>query len=134
MSGLPILASAIRQESEAAESAWHEAVAHAVRAGELLIEVKSRLGPDEWAAWLAANFPGSERPGSLLAPLNLPMRTSGFHARLGRSHGQLKAAISEYLETWEQFAADASDEEIEMERGLIAPSLLRLELTVQPTR
>lgn len=133
MSGLPILATAIRQEAEAAESAWHDAVAHSIRAGELLMEVKSKLTTEEWQSWLEANFPGRQRPGSLLAPLNLPSRTSGFHAEIGKSHSQLKAAISEYVESWEQFAADASDEEIEIERGLIAPALLLLELTVQPS-
>jgi phage N-6-adenine-methyltransferase len=54
------LAAEIRREMAAAEESWGEAVAHAVRAGELLIEAKLRVRHGEWLPWLNANFPGSE--------------------------------------------------------------------------
>jgi hypothetical protein len=55
------LATAIRREHEAAEASWRDAVAHAVRAGELLIEAKAKLSHGEWLPWLERNFPASVR-------------------------------------------------------------------------
>jgi Protein of unknown function (DUF3102) len=55
---LPALAGEIRNEVEAAESAWQDAVGHAIRAGELLIEAKAQVKHGEWLSWLEANFPG----------------------------------------------------------------------------
>jgi ParB family chromosome partitioning protein len=53
---LPALADAIRMEVYAAEEDWRAAVAHAVRAGELLIEAKATVAHGEWLLWLEANF------------------------------------------------------------------------------
>jgi hypothetical protein len=46
----------IREEVAAAERDWHSALAHAMRAGDLLIEAKAQLKHGEWLPWLAANF------------------------------------------------------------------------------
>ena len=59
--GLPTLATEIRQEVEAAEASWQDAVAHAIRAGELLIDAKSQVKHGDWLPWLEANFPGAPR-------------------------------------------------------------------------
>jgi hypothetical protein len=58
---LSTLAIEIRREVEQAEADFQSAIAHAVRAGELLIEAKGQLKHGEWLPWLAANFPGSAR-------------------------------------------------------------------------
>jgi hypothetical protein len=58
---LDSLAADIRREVQAAEAAWQDAVAHAIRAGELLIEAKAQVEHGHWLPWLDANFPGSAR-------------------------------------------------------------------------
>lgn len=58
--GLPELAGEIRREVKAAENAWRDAVGHAIRAGELLIEAKSKVEHGGWLPWLRENFPGGE--------------------------------------------------------------------------
>jgi hypothetical protein len=55
------LASEIRTEVEQADQAWQNAVGHAVRAGELLLEAKSQVKHGDWLPWLEANFSGSTR-------------------------------------------------------------------------
>jgi hypothetical protein len=45
---------------EQVEFHWERAVAHAIRAGEFLIEAKAQVGHGAWGSWLAANFPKSE--------------------------------------------------------------------------
>jgi hypothetical protein len=56
---LPAIAADVRREVEAAEQSWRDAVAHAIRAGELLIEAKAQVKHGDWGGWLDANFPGS---------------------------------------------------------------------------
>lgn len=58
---LPTIAAEIREEVDAAEASWRDAVGHAIRAGELLIEAKSHVAHGQWLPWLKANFPGSAR-------------------------------------------------------------------------
>lgn len=60
-STLPELAEEIGREVEQAERAWRDAVGHAIRAGELLVEAKAKIKHGEWLSWLEANFPGSAR-------------------------------------------------------------------------
>lgn len=54
-------ATEIRTEHEAAQRCASEAVAHAIRAGELLLEAKAALPHGEFGAWLAANVECSAR-------------------------------------------------------------------------
>lgn len=58
---LDSLAVELRIEAEAAEASLRDALGHALRAGELLIEAKGKVKHGEWLRWLEANFPGSER-------------------------------------------------------------------------
>jgi predicted transcriptional regulator len=44
---------------EQAELAWEDALDHAIRAGELLIEAKELVKHGEWMNWVKENFPGS---------------------------------------------------------------------------
>ena len=55
------VAASITAEHEAAQAAARDAVAHAICAGELLIEAKAALKHGEFGAWLAANVTFSER-------------------------------------------------------------------------
>ncbi len=55
------LAAKINAEHRACEAAAVSAVEHAVRAGELLAEVKQGLKHGGWLKWLEANFEGSAR-------------------------------------------------------------------------
>jgi hypothetical protein len=57
--GLPELARELRREIEAADAAWHDALGHAICAGELLTEAKAQVKHGEWGQWLDANFPGA---------------------------------------------------------------------------
>ena len=58
---LVALAADIRREVQAAEADFQSAVAHAIRAGELLIEAKAQVRHGEWMPWLEANCPLGER-------------------------------------------------------------------------
>ncbi len=55
------LAPAIRAEHEAAQTSARQAVAHAIRAGELLLQAKAALPHGEFGPWLTANVEFSER-------------------------------------------------------------------------
>jgi hypothetical protein len=61
---LVVLADEIGQEVRKAEEAWRDAVGHAVKAGEKLIEAKALVKHGEWLPWLDAYFPGSARTAS----------------------------------------------------------------------
>lgn len=60
----------IGTEVRLAEEAWRDAVGHALRAGEKLIEAKSLLRHGGWLPWL----PFSELPERLLESLPLSLR------------------------------------------------------------
>lgn len=55
------LAEEINAEHRACETAATAALEHAMIAGELLSEAKSRLPHGEWGAWIKENFAGSDR-------------------------------------------------------------------------
>jgi hypothetical protein len=55
------IAAEIRAEHERAYGKAREALEHARRAGELLIEAKRKLAHGAWAGWLRDNVPFSER-------------------------------------------------------------------------
>lgn len=58
---LDALATRINEEHRACDEALREGLRHAVNAGELLIEAKSRCSHGMWGAWLEENFEGSNR-------------------------------------------------------------------------
>lgn len=62
---LDALAVEIREETAAADQDWRSALGHAIRAGELLLEAKERVGHGHWLPWLEANFPDSDRTARL---------------------------------------------------------------------
>src|ERR1035441_1020440 len=55
-SALDDLAAQIHAEVEATEADWRASLAHAIRAGELLIEAKSKCRHGGWLPWLETNF------------------------------------------------------------------------------
>ena len=55
---LPELADGIRTELGAIEIDNRSALAHAIRAGELLIQAKAQVEHGEWLLWLEKEFPG----------------------------------------------------------------------------
>jgi hypothetical protein len=59
------LAARINVAHEAAGTALKSGVAHAMHAGDLLIEAKEQLGHGEWLPWLKTNFPFSDRTARL---------------------------------------------------------------------
>jgi hypothetical protein len=61
------LATEINSEHAAVEASLRTGLAHALRAGELLIAAKSLVGHGEWLSWLAANCAVSERTAGLYA-------------------------------------------------------------------
>ena len=58
---LPVLATEINAEHEAALSAISRGMAHALKAGDLLLEAKVAVRHGQWAAWLAKSTNLSER-------------------------------------------------------------------------
>ncbi len=59
--GLDVLAQRINDEHRACEAAANTAVDHAIRAGEMLVEVKEKSRHGEWIPWLEQNFVGGVR-------------------------------------------------------------------------
>ena len=59
--GLAALADEINSAHRACDDALRAGLNHAVRAGELLVEAKSRVKHGEWGSWLGDNFEGSAR-------------------------------------------------------------------------
>jgi hypothetical protein len=55
------LAAAINDAHAAAEHAMNDALQHARRCGELLMQAKAQCAHGEWLPWLGANFRASER-------------------------------------------------------------------------
>ena len=55
------LAERINEEHRACETAVGAALAHAISAGELLIEAKGRLPHGAFGSWISENFAGSDR-------------------------------------------------------------------------
>jgi hypothetical protein len=55
------IATLIRREHEAVASSAKKALAHAIAAGELLIEAKKQVKHGEWLPWLGTNCEISER-------------------------------------------------------------------------
>jgi len=58
------LAADIASEHRAVEQHSRDAVAHAIRCGELLTRAKAQVSHGEWAGWLEANFRASARTAS----------------------------------------------------------------------
>jgi hypothetical protein len=71
----------INQHHALAEQAGGVAIHHAIQAGELLAEMKSRLKHGQWTAYLEANFEGS-------------VRTAQGYMRLATNRGQIAQASS----------------------------------------
>ncbi|MBK8690277.1 MAG: DUF3102 domain-containing protein [Betaproteobacteria bacterium] len=60
-SDLVVVASEIQSEHDAARRCASEAVAHAIKAGEMLLQVKAALPHGAFGPWLAANVEFSDR-------------------------------------------------------------------------
>jgi hypothetical protein len=65
----PIIAEEIRRELDAADIDFRSGVQHAIRAGELLLEVKQRVVHGQWLPWVAENVPLSARHAQRLMQL-----------------------------------------------------------------
>jgi hypothetical protein len=55
------LSTELAAEHDRCEDAYRQALEHALRCGDLLIEAKAQLSRGEWQTWLGENFPGSDR-------------------------------------------------------------------------
>jgi len=62
---LPVLAADIRREHEAVAAALKDSLAHAIAAGELLLEAKTQLAHGQWLPWLRDHCTISERTAQL---------------------------------------------------------------------
>lgn len=80
------LADRINAEHRACLAAASDTLAHAMRAGDLLVEAKAGIGYGRWAGWLAKNFAGSARTAQVY------MQLASHRAELGA-----KAQSSAYL-------------------------------------
>ncbi len=122
---LPELATELRSEVEAAELAWHDAVSHAIRAGELLTEAKAQVKHGEWLPWLEANFPGSPRSAQGYMRLGENAEDARRVAHLG-----IKGALKELAAPSEdaQPVADSAPETVEEVREMAASGALNVGL------
>src|SRR4029077_15336972 len=59
------LAAKVKAEHTAVDAALKESVAHAIKAGELLIEAKALLKHGQWLPWLAEHCSISDRSAQL---------------------------------------------------------------------
>jgi hypothetical protein len=77
---LPALASEINAAHEAAEHAINDALHHARRCGDLLIQAKAECDHGEWKAWVGEHFTGS-------------YRTAAAYMRIARGWDALQAKV-----------------------------------------
>jgi hypothetical protein len=65
-------------------------------------------------------------------PTGMPEeRDYGFSVEMGGPSQALLRAIDNYVEAWDRHAPEASEEELQTERDLVAPKLLNLRMTVE---
>jgi Protein of unknown function (DUF3102) len=76
------LAARIQQQHEAATNTFKRAVAHAITAGELLLEAKKQLRHGKWLPWLGANC-------------EIPERTVQAYMRLARLPIEKRNAVAD---------------------------------------
>lgn len=74
---LSALASKVNAEHRACSEAIRRSLAHALTAGELLIEAKAQLPHGEWLPWLGGNT-------------EIPERTARLYMRVARHRGELE--------------------------------------------
>jgi hypothetical protein len=89
---LDTLGAEIREAHDLAERAARSTVEHAIRAGELLIEAKSRCAHGEWLPWLDAN------PAHARVPVRRVRLDSGYPTNDGRADRSLEQATPDRLE------------------------------------
>lgn len=77
---IPALASEINAAHEAAEHAINDALHHARRCGDLLIQAKAECDHGEWKAWIGEHFTGS-------------YRTAAAYMRIARGWDALQAKV-----------------------------------------
>lgn len=83
----------INAEHHACERAYDDAVAHAFRAGELLLEVKTQLRHGEFGPWLEDHFEGSDRVARKYMQLAGAPQFSNRH-----DHAELPRTLDSALE------------------------------------
>jgi hypothetical protein len=97
-------------EHAAAVAAFRTSVAHAIRAGELLLEAKALVGHGHWLNWVDANFPASRRTAENYMKLAKHPQDSQRVAHLGVGRAVRALGVGDLPET------DAS--EVAQELGL----------------
>jgi hypothetical protein len=98
------LAARINAEHRACEAAAVSAVEHAIRAGEMLVEVKSSLKHGEWLPWLEDNFEGTARTAQVY--MQLHSRRSELTNTQRASHLSIRSALKELAPPGDSEEAD----------------------------
>jgi hypothetical protein len=88
ITNLDTLAEGIREEAYLVERSFNDALRHAIKAGQLLIEAKSLVKHGEWMPWVEEQFPGSHSTANTYMRLaansqriaNLPTMTEAIAA------------------------------------------------------
>jgi len=93
------LAAEINAEHRACETALKSGLAHALKAGELLLEAKSHTKHGEWGRWLAENFEGSVRTAQAYMRVannrsELEMRNTVAHLSFRDAMGELASSLA----------------------------------------
>jgi hypothetical protein len=93
MATLENLAEEINEEHRLCEEALKSGLAHALKAGELLVEAKGHTKHGEWGRWLAENFEGSVRTAQ--AYMRVANNRGELEKRNGVAHLSFRNAMKE---------------------------------------
>lgn len=97
---------------------------------EIVYESMKRMKPEELTA--VSRDAADLHPATAgNADVKLPDHRYGFTWEMSGPQGRLERALDEYVEAWEKNAPDATEEELQTHRDLVAPKLLRLRLTIE---
>lgn len=97
------LADKINAEHRACEAAAGTALEHAIRAGEMLAEVRADLPHGSWGSWIGANFGGSAR-------------TAQAYMRLYRRRGEIRNGAADLSVRGALAALSAPKDEARLDR------------------
>ena len=134
-----ILAAEIRYEVEQADASMRDAVVHAIRAGDLLLEAKAMTGHGKWLRWVKANLAFDARTAQMYMRVAKHREDAKRLSHLGIS-GVLKelarrkdiaertAAVEEQLaqERERLLLGSATDEQLTLRDLDLSPEIERL--------
>ena len=121
---LDSLTQQINEEHHRCEAAASEALEHAIKAGEGLMEAKAKCPHGEWGKWLNANFDGSERTAQTY--MRLYNERDRLQNRNGVADLSLRRAVAQLAKS-ETNTEESTAPTVEVEEPTITSDPLKLE-------